>query len=1036
MAWRWILGVAACCLTTHASAADALRLVPYPKQVHQEPGRFALPPAIVLELPQAAPAELLAPLREELAAAGCRRIEVVAVGKAPAITLAARDRKPPAPPALRSEADDEDYSLRVAADGVAIRAKTTAGLGYGVATLGQLLRANRAPDETLPCLSIVDWPSLRWRAFQDDLTRGPSAKLATLTDAVALGAWFKLNLFTYYMEYQFAFAKHPQIGPPDGSLTPDELRSVVAFGRARGVDVLGNQQSFGHFERILRHEQYAALREVPNVLSPVHEGTYRLLDDLYSEVCPLVPFPWFNVCCDETWGLGTGPSKELAEKIGTGGVYARHLRRVHDLLAEKHGKRMMMWGDIILQHPDHLQEIPRDTIMLTWDYSARDSFEKHIAPFARSGYQFFVCPGVSNWNRILPDFDVAATNIRNFVRDGVAQGALGMLNTEWKDDGECLRGASWVGFAWGAECAWNGGTTDPDAFYQRLGPVLFGPAGERFNSALARLRQTHTLPGMDRMMNARFWRNDFVPQRRNQTIEAECKALLELVEPALADLEACRREARINQSLLDAFLFNARRMQFIAARQRDGVAAVAAYAKACGQPRAEAAQPLSEAIALVRRTRDGYRTLGDEFGRLWLAESKPYALDWTMDRYGEATARLNALLVRLEQAAAGNQPLPLPESLGLEPRMAGCRRVPATWVDRPLDASAGWHAAAPRRFAVVVRANGLPRVDLPVEIRLPRDLASAARARAFRLGSDGAAIETPAQIDRLAESGNGQLTLIVPGRLEKNQSATLLIYLDPSDAATKLPGGVSTRDAADGAKWIENEKIRLLLGPEGSHVYRWEIVEPNVRPAEWRDLTMPGEKNWFGFADLGGAHRSALNRLTCTAAGPALVRYECEEPTGMVKTLSVYAGARWMEVQLDEPASYYWDFDRPDNFAADGPTPGRYLFSSGDGGLVGRQADGTAAQRKAQAEWAVKYNDQGLALGLLTPERKHPMAIAPGSGAGGVGVSGAPGVTHAITFGGRLDRPAREVMEQLRQTLTLAQPVGVQCHSVEIRPAR
>ena len=100
----------------------------------------------------------------------------------------------------------------------------------------------------------------------------------------------------------------------------------------------------------------------------------------------------------------------------------RRFRRIHDLLRDKYGTRMMMWGDIILQHPDHPDEIPQDTIMLTWGYAPRESFEDQIIPFAESGYEFFVCPGVNNWSRILPDFGVAETNIRHFVRDGAAHG--------------------------------------------------------------------------------------------------------------------------------------------------------------------------------------------------------------------------------------------------------------------------------------------------------------------------------------------------------------------------------------------------------------------------------------------------------------------------------------------------------------------------------------------------------------------------------------------------------------------------------------
>ena len=52
---------------------------------------------------------------------------------------------------------------------------------------------------------------------------------------------------TYYMEYQFAFKKHPNIGPTNGSLTPQDLSALVAYAKPLHLDVLGNQQSFGHF---------------------------------------------------------------------------------------------------------------------------------------------------------------------------------------------------------------------------------------------------------------------------------------------------------------------------------------------------------------------------------------------------------------------------------------------------------------------------------------------------------------------------------------------------------------------------------------------------------------------------------------------------------------------------------------------------------------------------------------------------------------------------------------------------------------------
>ena len=366
-----------------------------------------------------------------------------------------------------------------------------------------------------------------------------------------------MNLMSYYMEHQFAFKEHPEIGPKDGSLTPEDLRALVAFAKPLGIDILGNQQSFGHFGNILKHPQYAGLRETADILCPVREESYQLLDDMYCEACAVLPFPFFNVCCDETFGLGDGPSKELVRKIGVGGVYVRHVRRIHDLLAQKHGKRMMMWGDIILQHPKDLEEIPKDTIMLTWAYDPRANFESQIVPFAHSGYEFFVCPGVYDWSRILPDFSNAMTNIRNFVRDGVKHRAMGMLNTDWLDDGEGLKAAKWHADAWAAECAWNASKTKPEDFQRRVGAVLFGEKGDHFGRTVELLAKTHRMAGTEGMQNQRFWQNDFSPDRDPKAVRASAERLLAVVRPAIEHLQACRREAIVNQHVLDVFLFGA-----------------------------------------------------------------------------------------------------------------------------------------------------------------------------------------------------------------------------------------------------------------------------------------------------------------------------------------------------------------------------------------------------------------------------------------------------------------------------------------------
>ncbi len=281
---------------------------------------------------------------------------------------------------------------------------------------------------------------------------------------------------------------------------------------------------------------------------------------------------------------------------------------------------------------------------------------------------------MDDWSRVLPNFAGATVNIRNFVRDGVKHKALGMINTEWKDDSETLRSPAWHGYAWGAECAWNASSTTPEDFNRRLGAVLFGEKDHHFGQAIALLTKAHALPlgpanWMGGVSNARFWQNDFVPTTGEAAAAALADKLLALVRPAICHLEACKKDAAVNADLLDAFLLGARRMELIGQRMLDGLQAAHAYAEAVqAAGKDEKRAKLAKAEQLVRRNRDAHETLGKEFARIWSGESKPYALDRTMTRYANVVKWYDDLATRLANArrqAEAGQPLPKPSELGL-----------------------------------------------------------------------------------------------------------------------------------------------------------------------------------------------------------------------------------------------------------------------------------------------------------------------------------------------------------------------------------
>ena len=59
------------------------------------------------------------------------------------------------------------------------------------------------------------------------------------------------------------------------------------------------------------------------------------------------------------------------------------------------GKQTIIWGDIVLEHPEILEMIPKDIIMGAWNYSPSESFAEFIDPLTEAGFDFMVAPGCS-----------------------------------------------------------------------------------------------------------------------------------------------------------------------------------------------------------------------------------------------------------------------------------------------------------------------------------------------------------------------------------------------------------------------------------------------------------------------------------------------------------------------------------------------------------------------------------------------------------------------------------------------------------------
>lgn len=377
--------------------------------------------------------------------------------------------------ALAEELGVQGYRLRVDESGVELLGGSRAGLYYGLCTLEQWLvsRCGGEPIEEVPGVSIEDAPDFAERGVMLDVARDRRPTMEMLKALVdRLSSW-KYNRLQLYMEADFAYAGCEEALRGRSPYTAEEIGVLSRYCRARHVELVPNQQSFGHLHHWLRHEKWNDLAEAPEGiehpfsrqrepfgLDPTDPCSLEFLGGLYDQLLACFDSDELNVGLDETLDLGEGKSAVLCASRGKPRVYVDFLRKVHQLVTER-GKRMQFWGDIVLQNPEVIRELPTDAIAQVWGYQAAHPFDEELAHFAESGLTFDVCPGTSSWNSFGGRTENALGNLRNAARAGAKHGARGMLVTDWGDRGHLQPWpVSFLGWLAGAAFAWNAGASD------------------------------------------------------------------------------------------------------------------------------------------------------------------------------------------------------------------------------------------------------------------------------------------------------------------------------------------------------------------------------------------------------------------------------------------------------------------------------------------------------------------------------------------------------------------------------------------------
>ena len=277
-------------------------------------------------------------------------------------------------PTLETDA----YRLTVTPQGAHLASGGREGRIYGLATLRQLRDQLAGQPEGIPCGVITDKPRYPWRGLMVDPARFfiPTADLKKFVDMMAYYKFNRLHLhLTDNQGWRLPVPGYPKLKsvasrreesfgdgiPHEGMYTKQELKELVAYCAARGIDVIPEIDMPGHNQAL--HAAYPEFFCFPKpdmnvrttagnskeLVCPQKPEVWKFYAAVFKELKDIFPSGIVHLGGDEaplekTWAK-CPLSIQYREQKGMKDVHEElkeFIKKMSSMLAG-HGKRIQLW---------------------------------------------------------------------------------------------------------------------------------------------------------------------------------------------------------------------------------------------------------------------------------------------------------------------------------------------------------------------------------------------------------------------------------------------------------------------------------------------------------------------------------------------------------------------------------------------------------------------------------------------------------------------------------------------------------------------
>lgn len=340
---------------------------------------------------------------------------------------------------------DQAYQLTISPSGVTIESSTASGAFYAIKTLIQLMK--QSPTRELPCLVIIDAPQLKLRGYMLDISRNKIPEVDTIKKLIDLLADLKYNHLELYVEgFSFRYPSFADLYEGKSALTTHEYDLLELYAKQRFIDLVPCHNGLGHMTQWLARPEYNDLAIIKDgmemwgahrpasTINPLDPRSAELVKKFYKDALIHSTSQYFHINMDEPYELGHGATKEVAERIGVGQIYLNYVREMVSFI-HSYERTPLIWGDVLNHYPATISRLPKKIIFVDWGYDHNYPFHITLERLSRLGVTFIAAPGTSTWNSITGRTQDMLTNIHHAADHAIRNKGLGLLLTDWGDNG-------------------------------------------------------------------------------------------------------------------------------------------------------------------------------------------------------------------------------------------------------------------------------------------------------------------------------------------------------------------------------------------------------------------------------------------------------------------------------------------------------------------------------------------------------------------------------------------------------------------------